>query len=111
MSGGRSYKVTCCDLRYPFSLDQSIPETEWELVIRETANLIIEQQSPQRWVWHWVWSVLLLTLVILFRLLDVRTNLYDLIKHCIPPEIIFKVCVCVCAVGSHNQFSVKVTRV
>ena len=47
--------------RYPFSVDQSIPEAEWEVVVRETANLIIEQQSPQRWVWMWcgpcVWTI------------------------------------------------------
>ncbi len=37
-----------CGIRYPFSVDQTIPEAEWEMVVRETANLIIEQQSPQR---------------------------------------------------------------
>ena len=30
-----------------------------------------------------------------FRLLEVRSRLYELLTHCIPPEIILKVCNCV----------------
>lgn len=46
--------VTCylC-FRYPFSADQDIPETDWEVYLRETANAIVSQQSPQRWA-DWV---------------------------------------------------------
>ena len=36
--------------RYPFSEDQTIPECDWEVFLRETAAMIIEQQSPQRFV-------------------------------------------------------------
>lgn len=36
--------------RYPFSVDQNVPETDWEVYLRETANAIVSQQSPQRYV-------------------------------------------------------------
>ena len=34
--------------RYPFSEDQAIPDCDWEVFLRETAAMIVEQQSPQR---------------------------------------------------------------
>jgi hypothetical protein len=34
--------------RYPFTADQEIPETDWEVYLRETANAIVSQQTPQR---------------------------------------------------------------
>ena len=34
--------------RYPFSPEQTIPECQWEVFLRQTAQLIVEQQSPQR---------------------------------------------------------------
>lgn len=34
--------------RYPFTEDQEIPETDWEVYLRETANAIVSQQTPQR---------------------------------------------------------------
>lgn len=52
-------------------MDQDIPQTDWEVYLRETANAIVSQQSPQ-------------------RLLEVRARLYELLTHCIPPEIIMK---------------------
>ena len=58
--------------RYPFSDDQPVPECDWETYVRDTAHLIVEQQTPQ-------------------RLLEVRTRLYELLTHCIPPDIIIKV--------------------
>ena len=36
--------------RYPFSVDQLVPECDWEVFLRETASMIVEQQSPQRHV-------------------------------------------------------------
>nr|XP_020476087.1 replication factor C subunit 3 [Monopterus albus] len=57
--------------QYPFSVDQEVPETDWEVYLRETANVIVSQQSPQ-------------------KLLEVRARLYELLTHCIPPEIIMK---------------------
>ncbi|KAG9351800.1 hypothetical protein AGOR_G00027050 [Albula goreensis] len=61
----------CRVQQYPFSADQDIPDTDWEVYLRETANAIVSQQSPQ-------------------RLLEVRARLYELLTHCIPPEIIIK---------------------
>lgn len=45
---------------------------DWEIFLRETAKAIISEQSPQ-------------------RLLDVRQRLYELLSHCIPPDVIIKV--------------------
>ncbi len=58
--------------RYPFSSDQEIAELDWEVYLRETASLIVQQQSPR-------------------RLLEVRERLYELLSHCIPPDVIMKV--------------------
>lgn len=40
-----SFFLSC---RYPFTADQEIPETDWEVYLRETANAIVSQQTPQR---------------------------------------------------------------
>ncbi|XP_009288544.1 PREDICTED: replication factor C subunit 3 [Aptenodytes forsteri] len=62
---------SCRVQQYPFTADQDIPEMDWEVYLRETANAIVGQQTPQ-------------------RLLEVRGRLYELLTHCIPPEIIMK---------------------
>ncbi|NWT68934.1 RFC3 factor, partial [Prunella himalayana] len=62
---------SCRVQQYPFTADQEIPEMDWEVYLRETANAIVGQQTPQ-------------------RLLEVRGRLYELLTHCIPPEIIMK---------------------
>ncbi|XP_041534290.1 replication factor C subunit 3-like [Microtus oregoni] len=61
----------CRVQQYPFTEDQEIPETDWEVYLRETANAIVSQQTPQ-------------------RLLEVHWRLYELLTHCIPPEMIMK---------------------
>ncbi|XP_072254761.1 replication factor C subunit 3 [Pyxicephalus adspersus] len=61
----------CRVQQYPFSSDQDLPETDWEVYVKETANAIVNQQTPQ-------------------RLLEVRGRLYELLTHCIPPEVIMK---------------------
>ena len=59
---GQLLQESCCDInhlrliycvlflsyRYPFTADQEIPETDWEVYLRETANAIVSQQTPQR---------------------------------------------------------------
>ena len=35
--------------RYPFSPDQLIQEADWEVYLRETAQSIVEVQSPKRY--------------------------------------------------------------
>nr|XP_054754582.1 replication factor C subunit 3-like [Lytechinus pictus] len=61
----------CKVQQYPFSADQDIPEADWEIFLRETANHIIQQQSPR-------------------QLLEVRGRMYELLTHCIPPDVILK---------------------
>ncbi|XP_019857813.1 PREDICTED: replication factor C subunit 3-like isoform X2 [Amphimedon queenslandica] len=58
-------------MRYPFNDDQVVPDCEWEVFLCETAAMIITEQSPK-------------------RLLEVRGRYYELLTHCIPPDIILK---------------------
>ncbi|KAI8914741.1 P-loop containing nucleoside triphosphate hydrolase protein [Powellomyces hirtus] len=57
--------------QYPFSDDQKIFITDWETVIKEIAMQILNEQSPA-------------------KLLAVRNMLYELLSHCIPPDIVIK---------------------
>ncbi|XP_047498349.1 replication factor C subunit 3-like [Penaeus chinensis] len=61
----------CRVQQYPFSPQQDISIPDWEVFLQETAAKIVEEQSPN-------------------RLLDVRGRIYELLTHCIPPEVIFK---------------------
>nr|XP_060626819.1 replication factor C subunit 3 [Anolis sagrei ordinatus] len=65
----------CRVQQHPFTPDQDISETDWEVYLRETANAIVSEQTPQ-------------------RLFEVRGRLYELLTHCIPPEIIIKGLMC-----------------
>jgi replication factor C subunit 3/5 len=58
--------------RYPFTNDQEVNEPDWELFIKETARQIVQQQSVE-------------------RIMAVRDRLYELLCHCIPADVIFKV--------------------
>lgn len=51
--------------------DQPVQLCDWEYYIHETADKILKEQSPA-------------------RLLEVRGRLYELIVHCIPPEVVLK---------------------
>jgi len=61
----------CRVQQYPFTVDQPIQDPDWEIYLKQTATAIIEQQTPR-------------------QLLEVRTRLYELLTHCIPPDIIIK---------------------
>lgn len=61
----------CRVQQYPFSDDQEIPKADWEVYLKETCGMIVEEQSPN-------------------RLLQIRERLYELLVHCIPPEMIMK---------------------
>jgi Clamp-loader complex subunit E C-terminus. len=68
--------------RYPFQPDQKVAAHDWEIFLKETAKMIVQEQSPQ-------------------KLLQIRSRLYELMIHGIPSEFIFKVrfpvlCVCFC---------------
>ncbi|KAL6040381.1 Subunit of heteropentameric Replication factor C (RF-C) [Balamuthia mandrillaris] len=57
--------------KYPFDNDQRIEQSDWELYITQVATHMMEEQSPR-------------------RLLEVRAKFYELLSHCIPPDIILK---------------------
>jgi len=60
----------CKVAQYPFTGNQPIHDMDWEVYLKETARHIVQEQSPR-------------------KLAEVRTRLYELITHCIPPEVIF----------------------
>ncbi|KAK9861660.1 hypothetical protein WJX84_003837 [Apatococcus fuscideae] len=62
---------TCQAAKYPFSDDQPVQLTDWELYIQEIASDILGEQSPK-------------------RLFVVRGKLYELLTNCIPPELILR---------------------
>jgi replication factor C subunit 3/5 len=70
--------------------DQPIQEADWEIYLRETANMIVEQQSPR-------------------RLLDVRARIYELLTHCIPAHIIIKGLLQELVVNCDGQLKAEVT--
>ncbi|KAK9511877.1 hypothetical protein O3M35_000449 [Rhynocoris fuscipes] len=62
---------TCKVQQYPFTSDQEVMEPDWQVYIRDTAKLILSEQSPK-------------------KLMEVRTRLYELLTHGIPTDVIFK---------------------
>ena len=58
----------CKVAQYPFSASQPTQDLDWELYLKETANQIVQEQSPR-------------------KLSEIRSRLYELITHCIPPEV------------------------
>jgi replication factor C subunit 3/5 len=62
---------TCKVQQYPFDPNQNVDDPDWLTFVKQTALKIIEEQSPK-------------------RLLDIRSRLYELLAHCIPPEVIFR---------------------
>ena len=57
---------------YPFTNDQEINEPDWEVFLRETAKQILQKQTVE-------------------QVMLIRDRLYELLCHCIPADIIFKV--------------------
>ena len=53
--------------------DLKIAKPDWESYCQKVADLIVTEQSPA-------------------RVLEVRTKLYELLSHCIPPTVVLKVC-------------------
>lgn len=54
---------------YPFTPTQSVKPAEWQTFLQQVANMITEEQSPQ-------------------RLLLVRAKLYELLTNCIPADVV-----------------------
>lgn len=61
----------------------TIVPPDWEVYIQQVADAIIAEQSPQK--------LDLLCNWLMCRILQVRTMLYELLTHCIPPSTIIKV--------------------
>ena len=60
----------CKVAQYPFQPDQSIIDLDWEVFLKATAQHIVSEQTPK-------------------KLQEVRGRLYELLTHCIPPDVIF----------------------
>ncbi|GBP57955.1 Replication factor C subunit 3 [Eumeta japonica] len=60
----------CKVQQYPFTPDQKITEPDWQVFIRDTASMILSEQTPK-------------------KLGEVRQRLYELLIHGIPPDMIF----------------------
>lgn len=61
---------SCKVQQYPFTKDQKVAEPDWQVFIRDTASMILSEQSPK-------------------KLGEVRQKLYELIIHGVPPDMIF----------------------
>ncbi|XP_039278115.1 replication factor C subunit 3 [Nilaparvata lugens] len=61
----------CKVQQFPLTKDQEIAEPDWQVYLRDTARMVLSEQTPR-------------------KLLEVRTRLYELIVHGIPTDIIFK---------------------
>ncbi|KAJ3044922.1 Subunit of heteropentameric Replication factor C (RF-C) [Rhizophlyctis rosea] len=57
--------------QYPFSEGQEAIPSDWEINVRDLAMYILHEQTPG-------------------RLVEVRKKFYDLLSHCIPPDVILK---------------------
>jgi len=60
----------CKVQQYPFQPDQQVNDLDWEVFLRDTAQFIVQEQTPR-------------------KLQEVRGRLYELLSHCIPPDVIF----------------------
>ncbi|KRT81720.1 AAA protein, partial [Oryctes borbonicus] len=68
-------KLEACKVQqYPFTTNQNVTEPDWVLFIRNMAKLIIQEQSLE-------------------RISKIREDLYELIVHDIPGDIIFEMLV------------------
>ena len=72
----------------------TIVPPDWEVYVQQVADQIVSEQSPQRYI-HYATPVNP-------RILQVRSMLYELLTHCIPPTTIIKVL--------HLQLSRLLTR-
>eukprot|EP00039_Didymoeca_costata_P020132 m.340181 g.340181 ORF g.340181 m.340181 type:complete len:354 (-) comp19169_c0_seq1:154-1215(-) len=82
---------TCRVQQSHFSADQEVPLCDWELYIQETANIALKDQSPA-------------------KLLEVRGRLYELLTHCIPPEVVLKELARELIESLDTKLKVEVTR-
>ncbi|XP_033097589.1 replication factor C subunit 3-like [Anneissia japonica] len=82
----------CRVQQYPFSAQQEVQEPDWEIFLRETANKIVQEQSPK-------------------MLLEVRGRLYELLTHCIPADIIMKALLKELILNCDGQLKSEITQI
>ena len=63
----------CAICRPDLSGPLTIAKPDWETYCHKVADMIVQEQSPG-------------------RVMEVRSKLYELLSHCIPPTVILKVC-------------------
>ncbi|CAL7933359.1 unnamed protein product [Xylocopa violacea] len=78
--------------QYPFTADQTITEPDWQVYIRNIANMMVSEQSPQ-------------------RLLAIRNRLYELLTHAIPCDLIFKGLLQECIKNCDLQLKIDIATV
>ena len=78
--------------QYPFTADQKIAEPDWQVYIRNTANMMVSEQSPK-------------------KLLEIRNRLYELLTHAIPCDLIFKGLLQECIKNCDLQLKIEIATV
>ncbi|XP_031833156.1 replication factor C subunit RfC38 [Nomia melanderi] len=78
--------------QYPFTADQIITEPDWQVYIRNTANMMVSEQSPK-------------------KLLEIRNRLYELLTHAIPTDLIFKGLLQECIKNCDLQLKIEIATV
>lgn len=78
--------------QYPFTTDQKITEPDWQVYIRQTANMMVAEQSPK-------------------QLLEIRNRLYELLTHAIPCDLIFKGLLQECIKNCDLQLKIEIATV
>lgn len=99
---------------YPYTCDQTIQLPDWQNFIADTASCILSEQSPRRRVFcrivqhsffvaqrrvgcvHVSLFIVglfqfYIVILLLRRVLEIRGRLYELLAHCVPPDVIFRV--------------------
>ncbi|XP_029045441.1 replication factor C subunit 3 [Osmia bicornis bicornis] len=78
--------------QYPFTADQKIADPDWQVYIRNTANMMVSEQSPK-------------------KLLEIRNRLYELLTHAIPCDLIFKGLLQECIKNCDLQLKIEIATV
>ncbi|XP_076241800.1 replication factor C subunit RfC38 [Calliopsis andreniformis] len=78
--------------QYPFTPDQKVTEPDWQVYIRNTANMMVSEQSPK-------------------KLLEIRNRLYELLTHAIPCDLIFKGLLQECIKNCDLQLKIEIATV
>ncbi|XP_017877581.1 replication factor C subunit 3 [Ceratina calcarata] len=78
--------------QYPFTADQNITEADWQVYIRNTASMMVCEQTPQ-------------------KIHAIRERLYELLTHAIPCELIFKGLLQECIKNCDLQLKIEIATI